>query len=144
MGAFPYPIVGPVATYTNFPINANYYKPSVFFISNITFGSETNITTTVNHNYVIGQQIRLTIPPTYGAQQLNEQTGFVNSIPSANQVVVSINSQVVDPFNASPSYGPTLPQIVAIGDINTGSINSNGTNNTSTYIPGSFINISPN
>lgn len=39
---------------------------------------------------------------------------------------------------------PTKAQILAIGDINSGSINAYGSKNVATGIPGSFINISPN
>jgi len=37
----------------------------------------------------------------------------------------------------------TEPQIIAIGDNNSGSINSNGRTNLGTTIPGAFRNISP-
>jgi len=146
--AFPYPIVGPIAPYTNVPIHANYYLPQRFFISAVTLGYTTTVTTTVDHDYVIGQLIRLIIPPTFGCRQLNEQQGYVLSIPAANQVVVNINSSVnVDAFTSSAAT--TQPQILAIGDINSGYTSSTGINipttngNTNINIPGSFINVSP-
>lgn len=140
--AFPYPYIGPIAPLNNLPIRADYYEPSAFFIMGITLGQTTLVTTTENHNYVVGQQVRLIIPSTFGCRQLNEQTGFVVSIPNPNQVQVSINSSVgVDAFISSSAT--TLPQILAIGDVNTGAINANGPAHTSTSIPGAFINISP-
>lgn len=134
-------ITGPIALYNNLPINAQYYQPSQFFISTITLGTTTTITTTVDHNYVIGQQIRLIIPPTFGCRQLNEQTGFVLSIPSATQVVVSINSVGGNVFTSSSAI--TQPQILAVGAINSGALNQVPAF-TGTYIPGSFIDVSPN
>jgi hypothetical protein len=132
----------PIPAYSNLPIQANYYQPSQFFISSITLGSSTTVTTTVNHNYVIGQLVRLIIPPTFGCRQLNESSGYVLSIPAPNQVVVTINSSVnVDPFVSSSAT--TQPQILAIGDINTGTVNLSGRTNNGTAIPGAFINISP-
>ena len=92
-------------------------------------------------NYVVGQLVRLIIPPSFGSRQLNETQGYVISIPSGNQVILNINSMNVDLFISSTAT--TLPQILAIGDINTGAVNSNGRSNNFTYIPGSFINISP-
>lgn len=138
-----YPIIGgPIAPYSNVPINAQFYQPSQFFISNVTLGTSTTVTTTVNHNYVVAQEVRLIIPPTNGCRQLNEATGYVTSIPAANQVIVSINSsQNVDAFKTSTAK--TQPQILAIGDVNFGFNNANGIMNEGTYIPGSFINISP-
>ena len=140
--AFPYPYTGPVAPYNNLPIEPQNYQPRFYFISNISLGQMTTVTTTNNNDYVIGQECRLLIPPSNGCRQLNEQTGFVVSIPAPNQVTLNINSSVnVDPF--TPSTFTIKPQIVAIGDVNTGAINSNGRSPTGTYVPGSFINISP-
>jgi hypothetical protein len=140
MSIFP----GPTPPFTNPVIDPDAFQPSQFFISAITLGKTTTVTTTVNNNYVIGQLCRLLIPAQYGSIQLNEVQGYVTSIPALSQVVLSIDSsRNVDAFISSPAYGPTLPQIVAIGDVNTGQINSNGSQNTLTYIPGSFINISP-
>lgn len=138
--AFPYPIVGPIAPYNNLPIETQNYQPSMFFISAIVLGQTTTVTTTANHNYVVGQECRLIIPPTNGCRQLNEKTGFVLSVPAVNQVVLNINSSMnVDPF--ATSTAKNQPQIVAIGDVNTGQTNTGRSGNL-TYIPGSFINIS--
>jgi hypothetical protein len=140
--AFPYPYVGPIAPYNNLPIESQNYQPQVFFISNIVLGQSTTVTMTTNHNYVIGQECRLLIPQGNGCRQLNEITGFVISIPAANQVTLNIDSSVnVDPFQTSTFT--IKPQIVAMGDVNTGAINASGRSMTSTIVPGSFINISP-
>jgi hypothetical protein len=125
----------------NIPINSNFYQPSFFFITALTLGFTTVVTTSVNHNYVVGQNIRLTIPNGYGTVGLNEQTGYVVSIPAANQVEVNINSINQSTFiNAGQK---TKPQIMAIGSIANGYQSSTGPLVSSTNIPGSFINISP-
>lgn len=133
----------PTPAYNNPPINPQYYKPSRFEISNIALGPTTTVTTSLDHNYVIGQLVRLLIQPTYGSYQLNESLGYVLNIPSASQVVLDINSQGVNAFIPSPSYGPTPPQIVAVGDSDSGVISSTGRSVPTTAIPGSFQNISP-
>ncbi len=93
-------------------------------------------------DYVIGQEIRLIIPPEFGSRMLNALTGYVIEIPAPNQVLVDIDSsQYVQSFiNASAT---SRPQIIAIGDINMGATNTQGAVNQITYIPGSFMNISP-
>ncbi len=140
-------ISGPIPPYSNPPIEPQFFKPSQFVITNIGLGPTTLITTSINNNYVIGQQVRLLIPEKYGSIGLNEQTGIVISIPAPNQVTLNINSNGIDPFISSPTFLPfqskTLPQIVAIGDINSGIISSTGRTISTTNIPGSFINISP-
>ena len=132
---------GPVPLYNNPPIQPQFYQPRFFFISDVTLGSTTIVTTVVNNDYVIGQQVRLIIPQQFGCRQLNDATGYVISIISPNEVEISIDSrQNVNAFTAFS--GATQPQIIAIGDINMGVINTSSSNE-STFIPGSFINISP-
>lgn len=131
----------PIPPYSNLPIEAQFYQPSRFVIEDIDLGQTTTVTTTEDMNYVIGQLVRLIIPPTFGCRQLNEQQGYVLSIPAPDQVVISIDSSInVDPFIASSAT--TQAQILAIGDINTGDTNSNGRRNNITFISGSFIDIS--
>ncbi len=132
----------PIPAYSNVPIEAQFYQPSQFFISDITLGQTTTVTTTVDHNYVIGQQVRLLIPPSFGCIQLNNQTGFVITIPADDEVELDICSIGGDSYIASSAT--TKAQILAIGDISSGVINSSGRAPTGTYIPGSFIDISPN
>lgn len=142
--SFPFPFVGPYAPESNPPIEPQYFQPSRFVISAISLGASTTFTTSEDHNYVIGQQVRVLIPEYYGTYQISGQEGFVTSIPSSTQVVVNINSLNANSFVSSPVFGPTPPQIVAIGDVRNGAINASGRTNQSTQIPGSFINISPN
>lgn len=134
-------ITGPIPPYNNPPIEPQFFQPSQFFITAMTLGLNTTVTTAVNNNYVIGQLCRLLIPFGYGCMALNQQTGYVIAIPAPNQVTLNINSNGVNAFvNASFR---NKPQIVAVGDINTGAINANGPFHYSTLIPGSFENISP-
>lgn len=137
----------PIPAYSNVPIQPEFYQPRRFVISAISLGLTTTITTTLNMDYVIGQLVRLIIPPTFGTRQLNEAQGYVIAIPSANQVTLDINSQGFDPF--INSLATTKAQILAIGDVNTGYVSSTGRSiptidgDTQIEIPGSFINISP-
>lgn len=137
----------PTPPYSNPPIQPQFYIPQVFVISNIATGEFTIVTTSVDHDYVIGQWVRLLIPSKYGSRLLNEKQAMVVFIPSSTQVTLDIDSNGSDPYIPSPTYLPfqskTLPQIVAIGDQNSGAINSHGRSPTQTFIDGSFLNISP-
>lgn len=135
-------IIGPIAPENNPPITPQFYNPSRFVISNIALGQTTTVTTLLDNDYVIGQQVRLIIPPSFGCRQLNESSSFVIQILSPTQVVLDLNSaQNVDPFVASSAT--TKAQILPIGDINSGIVNSTGRKNNIIFIPGSFINVSP-
>lgn len=144
-------ISGPIAPERNPNIHPEWYLPSRFVIASIENGLTTTVTmnpsviqgVTIYPNYVIGQQVRFNIPNPYGIQQINEQTGFVISIPSSLEVIVDIDSSSFDQFNSSPSNSNQVPQIIGMGDVNTGVINASGRVNLGTFVPGAFIDISP-
>ncbi len=136
-------VSSPFPAFQNLPPEPQFYAPNRFIISNVTLGQTTIVTTSVNHNYVIGQECRLIIPSAFGCFQLNQVLGNVLSLPTSNQVELSINSIMnVDPYIASPITFPSVAQIVAVGDLNNGGVNTARINNF-TFIPGSFIDISP-
>lgn len=130
----------PIPPYQNVPIHAEFYIPQRFVISGVTRGVLTTVTTALDHNYVIGQEVRTLIPPSFGIRQLNELKSYVISIPASNQVIINIDSNYMDAFVASSAT--TKPEILAIGDVNNGYISSTGRVIPRPYIPGSFINIS--
>lgn len=135
---------GPLAPERNPTIEPQYYQPSRFVISAITLGTTTTITTSVDNNYAVGQLVRMIVPKEYGTRQLNESQGYVISLPAADQVIVNIDTSIgYDAFIASPVSSINPPQIMSIGDTNSGQINASGSSSITTYIPGSFINISP-
>lgn len=123
------------------PINAQYYSPSRFVITAISRGKTTIVTVNDDLNYYVGQLVRFIVPKVYGMYQINEMTGYVLSFPSSNQAEISIDSTAFDSFQ-SATY-KIAPQLLAVGDVNTGVTNSQGRINNGTFIPGSFINISP-
>ena len=145
--SFP-PLLGPQAPQRNPLIEPEWFQPSRFPITAISYGVTTIVTTGtafgVSNNYVVGQLIRFDIPSFYGATQLNKQDGYVISIPGANQIEVDINTSInYDPFIPTPPYSTTPPSVIAIGDINSGAINASGRINNGTSPLGTFINISP-
>lgn len=138
-------ITGPIAPYSNVPIEPQYYSPWRFVVSAISLGVTTTVTLVIpaitDLNYIIGQLVRLIIPPTFGCRQLNGKVGYVTTVTLPNQVTLALNSLGADPYIASSATTPA--QILAIGDVNSGQINL-GRQNNFTYVPGSFINVSPN
>jgi len=134
-------ISGPIPPYSNPPIQPQFYIPNLRDVSGVTLGRTTVVTTVEDVSYVIGQLVRLIIPEKNGCYQLNEQVGYVISIPSSNQIEITIDSSTnVNQFQSSS--GKSLPQVVAIGDINSGTLNNSGRTNFITYVPGSYRNIS--
>jgi hypothetical protein len=141
-------ITGPIAPESNPPINPLWYLPSNFKITAISNGSTTTVTTAAStsapatNSFVIGQLVRFNIPLTYGIQEINGKVGYVIAKPASNQVVVDINSTKFNQFVPSPAFSRTPPQILAVGDIQSGPINATS-QVQQTFISGSFINVSP-
>jgi hypothetical protein len=134
---------GPIAPENNPPIHPEYFTPKEFNIASITNGITTLVTTTTAHDYVVGQLVRLLISQLFGARQFNEQTAYVINIPSNTSIILALDSSSFDLFIPHPTLETTQPQVVAVGDVNTGAINSQGRFVNGTFIPGSFQNISP-
>lgn len=139
---------GPIAPQNNPPIEPQWFQPSRFPITNISLGPTTTVTMGtafgVGNNYVVGQLVRLLVPPAYGSSQLDEEQAYVISIPSPNQVTLQLNTSMgVNAFIPNPPFSINTPSISAIGDVNAGAINSQGRSNNGLTIPGAFENISP-
>lgn len=110
------------------------YAPGIANISAITLGTTTTVTTTAPHNFKTGQEVGFRIPTAWGTSQLNELPnvlipgspiyGYVVSVTNSTTVVISINSSAYTAYNTNQAFasfpGLTVPQIVAVGDVNTG------------------------
>lgn len=119
------------------------YFPGVAFISAITTGTTTTIDTANAHNFVVGQEVAIRMPtvsgvsPTaWGDSRYNSlpntttpglpQYAYVIAVTDYNTVVVNINSTGYTAFNSNIPVanvsGLQFPQIVAVGDVNTGGV----------------------
>ncbi len=122
------------------------YAPGTAFISAITTGATTAITTTSPHNFQVGQEVAFRIPTAWGTSQLNSLPnvlipgspvyGFVTAVGSSTTLTVNINSSAYTAFNSNQPFasypGEFFPQVLAVGDANTGfGANSNAPNSPS-------------
>lgn len=112
------------------------YAPGVSFVEAITTGTTTTVTTTAQNNFVVGQEIAFRIPASWGTIQLNSLPnsvtpgspiyGYVVSITNSTTFVCSINSTGFTAFNTNQTVasvpGLEFPQVVAVGDVNTGGV----------------------
>ncbi len=112
------------------------YFPGTVNISNITLGVTTTIDTTDAHNFVVGQEVAFRIPSQWGTVELNSlpnlltpgapMYGYVIAVTDYNTVVVNIDSSAYTPFVSNQTVasvpGLSYPQIVAVGDVNTGGV----------------------
>ena len=126
----------PTGAYVKKVLYPDLYFPGASFVSAITLGSTTTIDTTAAHNFVVGQEVALRIPSLWGTIQLNSLPnttvpgspiyGYVVSVTDYNTVVVNIDSSAYTAFNSNQTVasvpGLSFPQIVAVGDINSGGV----------------------
>jgi hypothetical protein len=125
----------PAGAYVRQVLSYYLYEPGVTYIEAIAFGTTTTVTTTAPHNYVVGQEIAFRIPTSWGATQLNSLPDvlipgspiyyYVTSVTNSTTFVCNAVSTGFTAFNtnqtvASVSAGLTPPQVVAIGDVNSG------------------------
>lgn len=110
------------------------YLPGETVISAITLGSSTTIDTASAHNFRVGQEVAFRIPSQWGTVELNSLPntlvpgspvyGYVTAVTDYNTVVVNINSTAFTAFTTNVAVtavpGLSFPQIVAVGDVNTG------------------------
>lgn len=118
------------------------YTPFGTNITAISTGATTTITTAVNHGFVVGQEVFFVVPAVtataWGTTQLDTlayntanvvpQQAYVTSVPAVNQIVVNVNSTgftaFAFPTSAQAALGMTFPQVLAIGDQNSGTTNA--------------------
>ena len=110
------------------------YSPGVSYIEGLTLAATTTVDTTAPHNLVVGQQVAFRIPSLYGSTELNSLPndlvpgrpayGYVVSVTDSTTVVVNIDSSSYTAFDTNQTIanvpGLSFPQLVAVGDVNTG------------------------
>ena len=91
------------------------YQPAMRQISNITQAEQATVTTTFDHQYIVGEIVRLVVPIDYGMQQVNGQTGTIISVTD-DTFVIDINTSLYDAFvNSLTSL--QYPQVIPIGEV---------------------------
>ncbi len=121
-------------------INSNTtYTPYLCYLSAVSTGATTAITTTQTHAFVVGNQVQFVIPKQWGISQLNGRSGIVTGVTS-NTLTVNIDSRGYDAFNSASVALPQVidtPQVIPIGDTNIGYTTPGG-QAPALVIPGSY------
>ncbi len=90
------------------------------------------VTTAAAHNYQIGQEVAFRIPPAWGSSQLNSLPNgaipgspvyyYVSAVTQNTFTIANFPSGVsaFNPNQPFPFVGQTFPQVVAVGDVNSG------------------------
>ena len=126
----------PTGAYVKKVLYPYLYAPGVAYISAISTGATTTVTTSAPHNFVAGQEIAFRIPSAYGMVELNSLPnsstpgspvyGYVISVTNSTVFVCNINSTAYTAYNSNIAVssvpGSNFPQVVAVGDVNSGGV----------------------
>ena len=131
----------PAGAYVRKVLYPYVFEPGVNFISAIDLsGTNVKITTTANHNYVVGQEVGFRIPTAFGSTQLNSLPNgsvpgspvyyYVTALNSNTQFTCSALSAGVTAYasnlTVAQMVGQSLPQVVSVGDVNSGGVAYSG------------------
>jgi len=109
------------------------YCPEDNVVMSVTTGATTTVSTTMYHNFEVGQEIAFRVPQLWGTIQLNSLPnvlipgspiyGYVISVTDNWTFVCNINSTSFTAFTTNQTTVPsnwTPAQVLSVGDINTG------------------------
>jgi hypothetical protein len=94
-----------------------YYYPQRAFITGITAANPIVVTTSTNHGYTVGQQVRLRVPSQFGMIQANNLQGVITAVTSTTLTINSIDSSAFTAFAwpAVTSLPFTQPYVEPVG-----------------------------
>jgi hypothetical protein len=118
------------------------YLPGFNIISGMSFASFTSVQCATPHNYVVGQQVAFRIPPGWlngaidptlnATAPSSEVYAYVTALNDDFKFTCSLNTSNITTFNpnqlVSSVPGLNYPQVVAVGDVNSGGTPFNGGN----------------
>ena len=100
------------------------YQPAMRIINALTLAENATVTTSFDHDYLVGLIVRLLIPSEFGMIQANNLVGTIISVPGSGSFVVDIDTRGFDAFVLASSAVP-LPwyindyaTVVPVGEVN--------------------------
>lgn len=75
-----------------------YYYPQRAVITGITAANPIVVTTSTNHGYTVGQQVRLRVPSVFGMTQANNLQGVITAVTATTLTIGSIDSSAFTAF----------------------------------------------
>jgi len=94
------------------------FQPAMRPISAITSSLLVMITTSINHNYVTGEIVRIVLPLGFGMQQMNQVYGPI-TVTGLTTFTMPVDSTTFDPFHVPSQYpqNQQYAQVIPIGEL---------------------------
>ena len=74
------------------------YQAAMRIINALTLAGNATVTTSFDHDYLVGLIVRLLIPSEFGMIEANNLVGTILSVPGSDSFVVDINTRGFDAF----------------------------------------------
>ena len=93
------------------------FYPQRAFITGMTAANPIVVTTSTNHGYTVGQQVRLHVPAVFGMVQANNLQGVITAVTATTFTIGSIDSSAFTAFAwpAVTSLPFTQPYVTPVG-----------------------------
>lgn len=105
-----------VTTYRKVNVGPLYY-PQRAFITGITAANPMVVSTSTNHGYTVGQQVRLRVPSQFGMTQANNVQGVITAVTATTFTLGAVDSSAFTAFAwpAVTSLPFTQPTVTPVG-----------------------------
>lgn len=105
-----------VTTWQKVKVGPLFY-PQRTFITGMTAANPIVVTTSTNHGYTVGQQVRLHVPAVFGMVQANNLQGVITAVTATTFTIGSIDSSAFTAFAwpAVTSLPFTQPYVTPVG-----------------------------
>jgi len=91
------------------------FQPANRLVTAVTQADPASVTTSFDHDYIVGTTVRFNIPESYGMYQLNHLVGEILTIPTSDTFTVSIDTRDFDVFSV-PGSPKQYAQVTPIGE----------------------------
>jgi hypothetical protein len=80
---------------------AGLVEPRFLYITAISQATQAVVTTSINHQYVVGQLVHFSVPSSFGMSQINQLTGVITAVGSVNSPGTGYNNTFTVNINTS-------------------------------------------
>ncbi len=97
------------------------FQPAMRLITALTLAENASVTTSFDHDYLVGLVVRLLVPSEFGMIQVNQEVGTIIDVPTATSFIIDIDTRGFDTFIVpapEPWYINDFPSVIPVGEVN--------------------------
>lgn len=97
------------------------FQPAMRLITALSIAATATVTTSFDHDYLVGLVVRLLIPSEFGMIQVNQELGTIIDVPTTDSFVIDIDTRGFDTFIIPVPeewFINDFPSVVPVGEVN--------------------------